>query len=108
MTEQEKCLAVCKAADEKKARDIVTMDMRGLMSTNDYFVICSANTATQVRAIVDNIEESSKKQASPSSIKKAIARASGFCSTTAIRWRMSFSRKRASTMRSNACGATRS
>ena len=55
MTEQEKCLAVCKAADEKKARDIVTMDMRGLMSTNDYFVICSANTATQVRAIVDNI-----------------------------------------------------
>ena len=57
MTEQEKCLAVCKAADEKKARDIVTMDMRGLMSTNDYFVICSANTATQVRAIVDNIEE---------------------------------------------------
>ena len=57
MTEQEKCLAVCKAADEKKARDIVTMDMRGWMSTNDYFVICSANTATQVRAIVDNIEE---------------------------------------------------
>ena len=35
--------------DEKKARDIVQMDMIGLMSTNDYFVICSANTATQVR-----------------------------------------------------------
>ena len=33
------------------------MDMIGLMSTNDYFVICSANTATQVRAIADNIEE---------------------------------------------------
>ena len=31
--------------------------MIGLMSTNDYFVICSANTATQVRAIADNIEE---------------------------------------------------
>jgi len=45
------------AADEKKARDIVQMDMIGLMSTNDYFVICSANTATQVRAIADNIEE---------------------------------------------------
>ena len=57
MTEQEKCIAVCKAADEKKARDIVTMDMRGLMSTNDYVVICSANPATQVRASVDNIEE---------------------------------------------------
>ena len=57
MTEQEKCRAICSAADEKKARDIVQMDMIGLMSTNDYFVICSANTATQVRAIADNIEE---------------------------------------------------
>ena len=45
------------AADEKKARDIVQMNMVGLMSTNDYFIICSANTATQVRAIADNIEE---------------------------------------------------
>ena len=57
MTEQEKCRAICSAADEKKACDIVQMDMIGLMSTNDYFVICSANTATQVRAIADNIEE---------------------------------------------------
>ena len=57
MTEQEKCRVICMAADEKKARDIVQMDMIGLISTNDYFVICSANTATQVRAIADNIEE---------------------------------------------------
>ena len=54
---QELTLAICKAASDKKARDIVTMDMRGLMSSTDYFVICSANTATQVRAIADNIEE---------------------------------------------------
>ena len=52
---------ICSAADEKKARDIVQMDMIGLMSTNDYFVICSANTATQVRAIADNIEEKMEK-----------------------------------------------
>ena len=57
MTEQEKCCVIQAAADEKKARDIVQMDMVGLMSTNDYFIICSANTATQVRAIADNIEE---------------------------------------------------
>ncbi len=54
---QELTLAVCKAASDKKARDIVTMDMRGLMSSTDFFVVCSANTATQVRAIADNIEE---------------------------------------------------
>ncbi len=49
--------AICSAASDKKARDIVTMDMRGLMSSTDCFIICSANTATQVRAIADNIEE---------------------------------------------------
>lgn len=54
---QEMTEAICKAASDKKARDIVVMDMQGLMSSTDYFVICSANTATQVRAIADNIEE---------------------------------------------------
>lgn len=54
--------AICKAASDKKARDIVTMDMRNLSSSADYFVICSANTATQVRAIADNIEEELAKE----------------------------------------------
>lgn len=62
MTEHDISLAICKAADDKKAKDIVTMDMRGLMSSTDYFVICSANTATQVRAIADNIEEELEKE----------------------------------------------
>ena len=57
MTEQEKCRVIQAAADEKKARDIVQMYRVGLLSTNDYFIICSANTTTQVRAIADNIEE---------------------------------------------------
>ena len=48
---------ICKAADDKKARDIVTMNMQGVMSSTDYFVICSAQTATQVRAIADSIED---------------------------------------------------
>ena len=33
------------------------MDMRGLSFSTDYFVVCSAPTATQVRAIADNVEE---------------------------------------------------
>ena len=48
---------ICEAASDKKASDILTMDMRGLMNSTDYFVICSAPTATQVRAIADNVEE---------------------------------------------------
>ena len=57
MTIEEMSQAVCKAASDKKARDIVVMDMRELSPSTDYFVVCSANTATQVRAIADNIEE---------------------------------------------------
>ena len=48
---------ICKAASDKKAKDIITMKMKGLISATDYFVICSAPTSTQVRAIADNIEE---------------------------------------------------
>lgn len=57
MDPKEISLAICKAASDKKAHDIVTMDMAGVMPSADYFVICSAPTATQVRAIADNIEE---------------------------------------------------
>ncbi|MBR2214908.1 MAG: ribosome silencing factor [Selenomonadaceae bacterium] len=60
----------CRAAADKKARDIVTMDMRQVMTATDYFIICSANTSTQVRAIVDNIEEKLAEQAVPLSHKE--------------------------------------
>lgn len=53
---------ICKAADNKKAGNIIIMDMRGLMFSTDYFVICGAPTATQVRAISDNIEEELDKE----------------------------------------------
>ena len=49
--------AVAAAASEKKARDIVIMRMEGLTSATDYFVVCSANTSTQTRAIADEVEK---------------------------------------------------
>lgn len=62
MTIEEMSQAICKAASDKKARDIVIMDMKGISSSTDYFVVCSANTATQARAIADNIEEELAKE----------------------------------------------
>ena len=53
---------ICKAASDKKASEVITMDMRGVMFSTDYFVVCSAQTATQVRAIADNIEEELDKE----------------------------------------------
>lgn len=53
---------IVKAADEKKARDIVVLDMRGVTLIADYFLICHGNSTTQVRAIADNIVEKLKEQ----------------------------------------------
>ena len=57
MTSIELAKAIAKAADDKKARDIVLMDMAALTPATDYFVICSAGSTTQVRDIADNIDE---------------------------------------------------
>jgi len=57
MNSMDLALKICKAASDKKASRIVTMDMRGVMFSTDYFVVCDAPTATQVRAIADSIQE---------------------------------------------------
>lgn len=57
MTEANLPELVAAAASDKKARDIVILDMDGISLVTDHFVICSANSTTQVQAIADNIEE---------------------------------------------------
>ena len=42
-------------AREKKAENIITLDMRGLSSIADYFLFCSAENTRQVKAIVEEI-----------------------------------------------------
>jgi len=54
---EEKALLVVEAMEEKKAEDIVVMDLRGLCSVVDVFVICSAQTGVQAQAIADEIEK---------------------------------------------------
>lgn len=47
--------AAVEAAADKKARDIITLDMRGLVSYTDYMVICTGQTPRQVRAIAEEV-----------------------------------------------------
>ena len=61
MDTNEVAIKICKAASKIKAENIITMNMRGIMFSTDCFVICNAATATQVRAIADNIEEELEK-----------------------------------------------
>jgi len=43
---------------EKKGNDIIRLDLRNINSSvADYFVICHADSATQVRAIANSVEE---------------------------------------------------
>lgn len=49
------------AADEKKADDIVLLDLGGLSDVCDYFLICSAGNPRLLDAVIDEIEEKVKK-----------------------------------------------
>lgn len=43
---------------EKKGNDIVRLDLRELNSSvSDYFVVCNADSSTQVKAIADSVED---------------------------------------------------
>lgn len=51
-----------RAAQAKKAERVVVLDLRKTHAFTDFFVICSGQTARQVKAIVDAVEEALKKQ----------------------------------------------
>ncbi len=46
-----------KAALDKKASDVVVLDLRGTPAFTDFFVLCSGATQRQVKAIADAVEE---------------------------------------------------
>ena len=48
-------------ADNKKAEEIVVLDVRKLSSVTDYFVICSGSSEPHLRAIVEEIEDTLRK-----------------------------------------------
>jgi ribosome-associated protein len=51
---------IAEIASDKKAIDIRVIDLRGIVSYTDFFVICSGNTERQAKAIHDGIYEELK------------------------------------------------
>lgn len=51
-----------KAADAKRAEDIVVLNMKGISSVADYFLICHGNSDKQVQAIAREIKEKVEEQ----------------------------------------------
>lgn len=58
MTAEALSKVIIKGMEEKKASDIVVMDLRKIKnSVTDFFVICSGSSDTQLDAICKSIEE---------------------------------------------------
>lgn len=50
-----------KAADDKRAEDIVALNMKGISLIADYFIICHGNSDKQVQAIAREIKEKAEE-----------------------------------------------
>jgi ribosome-associated protein len=50
-------MAVARAGLDKKAEDVMVLDVRGLTSYADYFVVMSADSERQASAIADHVDQ---------------------------------------------------
>lgn len=62
MTSKEKALLICSILSEKKASNLVYIDVENKTSLCDYFVICSGRSTTQVKSLAENLEEKLSKE----------------------------------------------
>lgn len=62
MTSYEKVQLICKYLSEKKAYDIIYIDVESKTSLCDYFLICSGRSSTQVKSLSENLEEKLSKE----------------------------------------------
>ena len=53
--------AIVDAAADKKASDVVLLDLRRVTLIADYFVVCNGQSTRQLRGIADGIAESLKE-----------------------------------------------
>jgi ribosome-associated protein len=60
MTAADLAEAIAEYAADRKALDIVQLDLRSIIGYTDYFVICTGRTERQTRAIHDAIYEGMK------------------------------------------------
>ena len=62
MNSKQLAKSIAKIADDKKAQDIVVLDLKKVSSFADYFVICSGTSDRQVKTIANAIEGELKKE----------------------------------------------
>jgi ribosome-associated protein len=58
---REELKTALKAADDKKAADLLVLDISEIASFATYFLICSGDSSRQIQAIADEIEKKMKE-----------------------------------------------
>ena len=61
MNEKELVKNITNILDNKKATNIKVIDLEGLSSLGDYFVVASGRSTTQVKALLDYLDEEMEK-----------------------------------------------
>jgi ribosome-associated protein len=62
MTPEEIATTIAEYAADRKALDIVQLDLRGIIGYTDYFVICTGRSDRQTKAIHDAIHQGMKSE----------------------------------------------
>lgn len=53
---EEKARLGARAALEKRAEDLLILDLKGISDVADFFLICSGHSTTQIQTIADHVE----------------------------------------------------
>jgi ribosome-associated protein len=61
MNDRQLLMTAVKAADDKRAEDIMVLNMKGISLIADYFIICHGNSDKQVQAIAREIREKAEE-----------------------------------------------
>ena len=62
-TAKELALMAARALSDKKGREIQVLEIGGLTTLADYFVIATGSSNTQINALVDNVEKVLREEA---------------------------------------------
>ena len=61
MFSKEKAVLAAKILDDKKGENIKVLEVKGLTSLGDYFVLATGSSSTHVNALSDTVEEKLKE-----------------------------------------------
>lgn len=53
---------IVRALEDKKGEDIVLLDLKGIVSFTEYFILCTGTSARMLEALADSLIESIRKQ----------------------------------------------